>query len=119
MQQHLPFTVLKRNTVLLVILLFVATAPTVYGIETCIHSCHSISTVYVATAPTIYGIETNTQMSEPINVFHALQQHLPFTVLKLSNPMVLLMKSIIVATAPTVYGIETHSRKHNEHPTTD
>ena len=38
----------------------VATAPTVYGIETVLRFCNTsvISLVKVATAPTVYGIET-------------------------------------------------------------
>ena len=41
-----------------------------------------------------------------------LQQHLPFTVLKLAPPA-LIQGIIRVATAPTVYGIETnHVRNH-------
>ena len=38
----------------------VATAPTVYGIETCHHLFHNefLSSHQVATAPTVYGIET-------------------------------------------------------------
>ena len=38
----------------------------------------------VATAPTVYGIETVTP-SIFVTVIHELQQHLPFTVLKLSE----------------------------------
>ena len=59
----------------------VATAPTVYGIET-IKSRQKLSAMYsVATAPTVYGIETY------------------------NNPSTWVGSS--VATAPTVYGIET------------
>ena len=36
-----------------------------------------------------------------------LQQHLPFTVLKLSKHQHLYIHDLLVATAPTVYGIET------------
>ena len=36
-----------------------------------------------------------------------LQQHLPFTVLKLNNSDITIMQNEIVATALTVYGIET------------
>ena len=60
----------------------------------------------VATAPTVYGIET-IKISVGYAFFVALQQHLPFTVLKLA----FLRSSHVmfnVATAPTVYGIETH-----------
>ena len=108
----------------------VATAPTVYGIETDVvhYIVHGISNV--ATAPTVYGIETlppsdatwasrscnstyrlrywniSTSSNKP-STFDKLQQHLPFTVLKpfcLGHQALL---SIGVATAPTVYGIET------------
>ena len=39
--------------------------------------------------------------------FFRLQQHLPFTVLKLHNILAMLCRYSSVATAPTVYGIET------------
>ena len=59
----------------------VATAPTVYGIETVL----SIVTIHdvircVATAPTVYGIETYNIVQ--LLARTPLQQHLPFTVLK-------------------------------------
>ncbi len=62
LQQHLPFTVLKH------------------------YELHRVSygeTMSVATAPTVYGIETvmPTCMMEKFIIW--LQQHLPFTVLKL------------------------------------
>ena len=62
----------------------VATAPTVYGIETeCITHLHCPFTV--ATAPTVYGIETACKpRAKPPFFVPTLQQHLPFTVLKLS-----------------------------------
>ena len=61
LQQHLPFTVLKlaqSETTVFSTAKTVATAPTVYGIET-----ENLPKVYlkclsVATAPTVYGIET-------------------------------------------------------------
>ena len=61
----------------------VATAPTVYGIETP-HSGQSYSRILVvATAPTVYGIETKFCTSDNrCNDNVLLQQHLPFTVLK-------------------------------------
>ena len=58
----------------------------------------------VATAPTVYGIETELLLCQPRNR-NKLQQHLPFTVLKLSYHQ--LLRQYVVATAPTVYGIET------------
>ena len=64
----------------------------------------------VATAPTVYGIETfSTHISIGLKSY-SLQQHLPFTVLKLfggSRPHTGPYST--VATAPTVYGIETSS----------
>ena len=59
----------------------VATALTVYGIETINFNDFKIN-LSVATALTVYGIET---FSYPfnINITITLQQHLPFTVLKL------------------------------------
>ena len=61
LQQHLPFTVLKQILLVIASLddLIVATAPTVYGIETDLHCfyCLRFSSL-VATAPTVYGIET-------------------------------------------------------------
>ena len=60
LQQHLPFTVLKPN-----------------------HGCAIPSRQMnpVATAPTVYGIETQLPMFLNLNKL-TLQQHLPFTVLK-------------------------------------
>ena len=59
----------------------------------------------VATALTVYGIETivNIKTIEPK---FELQRHLPFTVLKLLIIM-LTDNNLPVATALTVYGIET------------
>ena len=61
LQQHLPFTVLKRWKEVQQVVRSnqVATTPTVYGIETSPHvgdlkAAKSI----VATTPTVYGIET-------------------------------------------------------------
>ena len=83
MQQHLPFTVLKHiHRPRLALLGTVATALTVYGIET-FNSLHNAVTAdSVATALTVYGIETTA------NAKH-------YTLL------------LSVATALTVYGIET------------
>ena len=82
MQQHLPFTVLKQlYTYIDCGYDLVATALTVYGIETINFNDFKIN-LSVATALTVYGIET---FSYPfnINITITLQQHLPFTVLKL------------------------------------
>ena len=61
----------------------------------------------VATAPTVYGIETMELSGSLYNAFFKLQQHLPFTVLKHKNKGHKYIPYIRVATAPTVYGIET------------
>ena len=61
----------------------------------------------VATAPTVYGIETKVRTQRPLLVGHQLQQHLPFTVLKRIIRPTIRRLSSLVATAPTVYGIET------------
>ena len=61
----------------------VATAPTVYGIETIEQCFHRFNFVWiVATAPTVYGIETDTKFKGISYLYYELQQHLPFTVLK-------------------------------------
>ena len=61
LQQHLPFTVLKLKyaPACSSVSYLVATAPTVYGIET-IPDTGRLETLTcaVATAPTVYGIET-------------------------------------------------------------
>ena len=88
---------------------------------------------WVATAPTVYGIETmhplflwsclllKLQQHLPFTVLkhklsgcfgpacNQLQQHLPFTVLKLEYHNYHHLSNHRVATAPTVYGIETGS----------
>ena len=63
LQQYLPFTVLKQD----------------------IHSSVPLYSIFsVATVPTVYGIETENQFGElSSNFIRALQQYLPFTVLKL------------------------------------
>ena len=63
----------------------------------------------VATALTVYGIETIHQFDAPLLISCQLQQLLPFTVLKLSHSCCCSLTDIIVdvATALTVYGIET------------
>ena len=60
----------------------VATALTVYGIETQYFHHQRLMNLWVATALTVYGIETVNVKSLTISLL-ALQQHLPFTVLKL------------------------------------
>ena len=60
----------------------------------------------VATAPTVYGIETGITKGS-CRIPFWLQQHLPFTVLKPWASVCCSPVTITVATAPTVYGIET------------
>ena len=87
MQQHLPFTVLKLYK-------YLYSKENIYPI--------------VATALTVYGIETVSAHKRLKTIAYALQQHLPFTVLKLlKSAQILLYVSKKVATALTVYGIET------------
>ena len=86
LQQHLPFTVLK---------LIFWVYELWYSFE-------------VATALTVYGIETCCCLSNIIVNICMLQQHLPFTVLKLYFDDIVTSETIgTVATALTVYGIET------------
>ena len=60
LQQHLPFTVLKPRVQALCAQGFeVATALTVYGIETANSSAQDLTISIVATALTVYGIETS------------------------------------------------------------
>ena len=66
----------------------------------------------VATAPTVYGIETQSQAFWE-GASSGLQQHLPFTVLKRKLPLIYHGEAENqVATAPTVYGIETSCFYH-------
>ena len=83
LQQHLPFTVLKLYIKRDVVVEYdrVATALTVYGIET-FDLCSQLEpAAHVATALTVYGIETSLQLKREARHIW-LQQHLPFTVLK-------------------------------------
>ena len=85
MQQLLPFTVLKQYKKFA-------------GREAAIQ--------FVATALTVYGIETDKECIKDYAVIQELQQLLPFTVLKLVLPTPCHQNNE-VATALTVYGIET------------
>ena len=88
----------------------VATALTVYGIETLI---------YFPISPTAFAAKL--QQHLPFTVLKhrkilntlvlitLLQQHLPFTVLKPLTVTAVTIYAAIVATALTVYGIETNS----------
>ena len=60
----------------------VATALTVYGIETKICCWTNYSIIWVATALTVYGIETVALCCSHLPLLFSLQQLLPFTVLK-------------------------------------
>ena len=60
----------------------------------------------VATTPPVYGIETIFTRYSTFSFF-LLQQHLPFTVLKLFHVACNSHSLSRVATTPTVYGIET------------
>ena len=60
----------------------------------------------VATALTVYGIETVVPLLIQRNIL-LLQQHLPFTVLKHNGTTEDIDGGLKVATALTVYGIET------------
>ena len=67
LQQHLPFTVLKLEVDVRYSIYFkaVATALTVYGIETILRRKHRKSLIVpVATALTVYGIETHTKTTD-------------------------------------------------------
>ena len=87
MQQHLPSTVLKRQI---------------------IYSFSTSNSSLVATAPTVYGIETKLDYRIDNKSEYELQQHLPSTVLKpIMVQLPLRIEFGLVATAPTVYGIET------------
>ena len=70
MQQHLPFTVLKLGSLpFQPTSLSVATALTVYGIETDDASLVSEPKNGVATALTVYGIETRIHQQSHLNPF--------------------------------------------------
>ena len=71
--------------------IFVATVPTVYGIETAKRVSFATCDYRVATVPTVYGIETNLELE-----------------------ITLIKHTCVVATVPTVYGIETLQEKFTE-----
>ena len=62
--------------------IYVATALTVYGIETYGETVEGIIKDAVATALTVYGIETEKLTTSAHKATDRLQQRLPFTVLK-------------------------------------
>ena len=92
LQQYLPFTVLKPIAMMITITVaancFVATVPTVYGIETLRLIAPLFLASEVATVPTVYGIET---------YLYSVLTH----------------DASSVATVPTVYGIETLAIKES------
>ena len=83
LQQHLPFTVLKHTSRTHSQFGYLCCNSTYrlryWNIET---SKPLTYLIIVATAPTVYGIETSACLITQ-KVFQQLQQHLPFTVLKL------------------------------------
>ena len=79
LQQYLPFTVLKLYFIYRILKwYYVATVPTVYGIETVDAWATNSENEKVATVPTVYGIETCKALTSKDVV--GLQQYLPFTV---------------------------------------
>ena len=110
MQQLLPFTVLKLLKIFILNLFLspVATALTVYGIEThnVLHNKHN--TVFELQQLLPFTVLKHMSMGTLRTKDLKLQQLLPFTVLKLCRKHVwIICHMIIVATALTVYGIET------------
>ena len=86
----------------------VATVLTVYGIETVKRRSERSERVYiVATVLTVYGIETFLFTQHNFGR-QALQQYLPFTVLKPPREAQSWYFITRVATVLTVYGIETY-----------
>ena len=111
LQQHLPFTVLKlrRNFFNEAAWLHtVATAPTVYGIETTQYPIYTAIPIHiVATAPTVYGIETKTGSLPVKNMSGVATAPTVYGIETARKSTCLCFASSVVATAPTVYGIET------------
>ena len=107
LQQHLPFTVLKLiiSISLKRSLKRVATALTVYGIETSINQMN-IPVICVATALTVYGIETVPAL-EASNPKMKVATALTVYGIETVKVNFVIPISICVATALTVYGIET------------
>ena len=91
----------------------VATALTVYGIETLKILTSCSVRLFVATALTVYGIETYQKFHLLLKKKERLQQHLPFTVLKQPLSPFMAKNFRVVATALTVYGIETVFLENN------
>ena len=90
----------------------VATAPTVYGIETATEYFSISYSHLVATAPTVYGIETYNKPHRKIFVVPPIVATAP-TVYGIETSQFIILSFLdfhrLVATAPTIYGIETYS----------
>ena len=113
LQQRLPFTVLKHCFFMIILLLLfkVATALTVYGIETnWMAASLPANFLYVATALTVYGIETSMEWHLKLLPVHSVATAL--TVYGIETLCCGVDHSwwYPVATALTVYGIETCTR---------
>ena len=116
LQQHLPFTVLKLENVFHIRSnnCIVATAPTVHGIETH-YTLKNQDTIFKSCNSTYRSRYWNSyKFKLRFTSSRALQQHLPFTVLKPSSTFMKSSPSSIVATAPTVHGIETYTFWFNQ-----
>ena len=90
----------------------VATALTVYGIETFFF--HSFTTLSFRLQQHLPFTVLKLANWKHLHVQAELQQHLPFTVLKRINNVLNKTNTDLVATALTVYGIETFRYSINE-----
>ena len=108
LQQHLPFTVLKPTNTISFVVILVATALTVYGIETFFHPllCY-FKTIKLLQQHLPFTVLKPIEIEIKCSQLFTLQQHLPFTVLKQSPELLTFLVAAKVATALTVYGIET------------
>ena len=107
LQQYLPLAVLKPDAALSADISFSLQQYLPLAVLKRYHRLHRIDfAIMVATALTVYGIET-LPVTEQCVVILPLQQHLPFTVLKLETCKIHLCTDSLVATVLTVYGIET------------
>ena len=88
----------------------VATALTVYGIETNIVAEYGSDHGNVATALTVYGIETSRYLLRVLHQTFCVATALTVYGIETCLPSFLLLDYGIVATALTVYGIETSTR---------
>ena len=108
LQQPLPFTVLKLSSSFCLsslIILAVATALTVYGIETRFLLRDIVFHKWlVATALTVYGIETFLSPDIMTDII-SLQQPLPFTVLKPFQNISLLFQFLCLLQQPLPFTV--------------